>query len=50
MLLKPFDALFKKKRAGAIVPVHLIGTYDDPQPGLDIPSKESPHESTSAAN
>jgi hypothetical protein len=49
VLLKPFDALFKKKRAGAVVPVHLIGTYDDPQPGLDIPSKK-PHESTSAAN
>jgi hypothetical protein len=50
VLLKPFDALFKKKRAGAVVPVHLIGTYDDPQPGLDIPSKKSPHECTSAAN
>jgi hypothetical protein len=50
VLLKPFDALFKKKRAGAVVPVHLIGTYDDPQPGLDIVSKKSPRESTSAAN
>jgi len=50
VLLKPFDVLFKKKRAGAVVPVHLIGTYDDPQPGLDIVSKTSPQESTSAAN
>jgi AsmA-like C-terminal region len=50
VLLKPFDALFKKKRAGAVVPVHLIGTYDDPQPGLDIPSKKPPQESSSAAN
>jgi hypothetical protein len=55
LLLKPFDALFKKKRAGAVVPVHLIGTYDDPQPGLDIPSKQPaskkpPQESGSAAN
>jgi hypothetical protein len=54
-LLKPFDAFFKKKRAGAVVPVHLIGTYDDPQPGLDIPSKQPasikpPQESSSAAN
>ncbi len=55
VLLKPFDALFKKKRAGAVVPAHLIGTYDDPQPGLDIPSKKSaskkpPQESESAEN
>jgi hypothetical protein len=48
VLLKPFDAWFKKKRAGAVVPVHLIGTYDEPQPGLDIPSQKSPHESSSA--
>jgi len=55
VLLKPFDALFKKKRAGAVVPVHLVGTYDDPQPGLDIASKKSASkksslEFTSAAN
>jgi hypothetical protein len=54
-LLKPFDAFFKRKHAGAVVPVHLIGTYDDPQPGLDVPSKEPaskkpPQESSSAAN
>lgn len=36
VLLKPFDSFFKKKNAGAVVPVHLIGTYDDPQPGVDI--------------
>jgi len=55
VLLKPFDALFKRKRVGTVVPVHLIGTYDDPQPGLDIPSKQPaskkpPQESSSAAN
>jgi len=38
-----------------VVPVHLIGTYDDPQPGLDIASKKSASkksspEFTSAAN
>jgi hypothetical protein len=41
VLLKPFDFFFKKKHAGAVVPVHLIGTYDDPRPGVDIPSKKS---------
>jgi hypothetical protein len=50
VLLKPFDALSKKKHAGAVVPVHLIGTYDDPQPGLDIVSKKAPHDSASAAS
>jgi hypothetical protein len=50
VLLKPFDALFKKKHAGAVVPVHLIGTYDDPQPGVDIVSKKSAPENTSPAN
>jgi AsmA-like C-terminal region len=50
VLLKPFDALFKKKRAGAVVPAHLIGTYDDPQPGLDIPSKKPPQKPNSAVN
>ena len=50
VLLKPFDDFFKKKRAGAVVPAHLIGTYDDPQPGLDIPSKKAPQGPDSAAN
>ena len=36
VLLKPFDRFFKKKHAGAVIPVHLVGTYDDPQPGVDI--------------
>jgi AsmA-like C-terminal region len=40
-LLKPFDVFFKRKHAGAVVPVHLIGTYRDPQPGLDLPVKTS---------
>jgi hypothetical protein len=49
-LLKPFDAIFKKKHAGAVVPVHLIGTYDDPQPGLDIASKKAHGEGSAEAS
>ncbi len=37
VLLKPFDVLFKRKHAGAVVPVHLTGTYAAPQIGLDLP-------------
>jgi hypothetical protein len=40
-LLKPFDVFFKKKHTGAVVPVHLIGTYAAPEPGLDLPVKKS---------
>jgi hypothetical protein len=39
VLLKPFNSFFKKKHAGAVVQVHLLGTYDDPQPGVDIVPK-----------
>jgi hypothetical protein len=41
VLLKPFDDLFKRKHAGAEIPVHLVGTYSDPQAGLDLPLKNS---------
>ena len=34
-LLKPFDPLFKRKKAGAAVPVKMTGTYQDPQFGFD---------------
>jgi AsmA-like C-terminal region len=40
VLLKPFDNLFKRKHAGAEVPVHLVGTYNDPHAGLDLPIKK----------
>jgi len=37
VLLKPFDAIFKRKHhEGAKVPVQLTGTYDDPHAGLEI--------------
>ncbi len=42
VLLKPFDIFFKRKHAGAAVPVHLVGTYQDPHAGLDLPVKASP--------
>jgi len=41
VLLKPFNIFFKKKHAGAVVPAHLTGTYENPQPGIDIVSKAS---------
>jgi len=40
-LLKPLNIVFKKKHAGAEVPVHLIGTYKHPEFGLDLPIKQS---------
>ncbi len=37
---KPLDLIFQRKKHGAVIPVHLLGTYSDPQVGLDlIPSK-----------
>jgi AsmA-like C-terminal region len=41
IVLKPFDVFFLRKHAGAVLPVHLIGTYDAPEPGLDLPAKKS---------
>jgi hypothetical protein len=35
-LLKPFDPLFKRKKAGAAIPVKMTGTYRDPQFGFDV--------------
>jgi hypothetical protein len=35
-LLKAIDPIFKKKRKGEVVPVHITGTYDHPQFGLDL--------------
>jgi len=36
LLLKPFDAFFKRKHGGGKVPVKLTGTYSHPEPGLDL--------------
>jgi hypothetical protein len=35
-LLKPFDAIFKKKPKGAEIPIKMTGTYSHPEPGLEI--------------
>lgn len=36
LLLKIMDPLFRKKAKGEIVPVHIQGTYEKPQFGLDL--------------
>jgi|SRR5579862_2443865 len=41
LLLKAIDPLFKKKKIGEIVPVHITGTYDHPQYGLDLTEPNS---------
>jgi hypothetical protein len=39
ILLKPLDPLFKRKHAGAVVPVAATGTYAKPQFGLALPGQ-----------
>jgi hypothetical protein len=34
--LKVLDPIFKKKKKGEVVPVHISGTYEHPQFGLDL--------------
>jgi AsmA-like C-terminal region len=41
VVLRPFDVFFRRKHAGSEMPVHLIGTYDDPEAGLDLPAKKA---------
>jgi AsmA-like C-terminal region len=41
LLLKAIDPFFKKKRKGEIVPVHITGTYEHPQFGLDLTSQKN---------
>src|SRR5208283_934962 len=41
VVLRPFDVFFRRKHAGAVMPVHLMGTYDAPQAGLDLPAKKT---------
>ena len=36
LLLKTMDPFFKKKKKGEVVPVHITGTYEHPQFGLDL--------------
>jgi hypothetical protein len=39
-VLKIIDPIFKKKKKGEIVPVHILGTYDKPDFGLDLGNKQ----------
>jgi len=41
-LLKPLDPLFKRKKAGAAVPVEMTGTYQDPHFGFDAVGEIKP--------
>jgi hypothetical protein len=34
--LKLIDPLFRKKGAGALIPIRVRGTVDDPKYGLDV--------------
>jgi len=36
LLLKPFDPLFKKPHAGAVIPIKITGTREKPEFGLDV--------------
>ena len=40
LMLKIMDPIFKKKKKGEIVPVHILGTYEKPQFGLDLSSNQ----------
>jgi hypothetical protein len=35
-LLKVLDPIFKKRKEGEVVPVHIMGTYEKPDIGLDL--------------
>jgi hypothetical protein len=39
-LLKLADPLFKKDGAGALIPIHVLGTRDDPKFGVDLGRKK----------
>jgi hypothetical protein len=42
LLLKAIDPIFKKKKKGEIVPIHITGTYEHPQYGLDLTKPKDP--------
>lgn len=50
VLLKLIDPIFKKKPKGEVVPVHIGGTYEHPQFGLDLADKRAQRASTSRPN
>lgn len=40
LMLKMMDPLFKKKKKGEVVPIHISGIYEHPQFGLDLGGKQ----------
>ena len=40
VLLKMMDPFFKKKKNGEVVPIHIAGTYEHPEFGLDLGGKK----------
>jgi len=40
LLLNIMDPFFRKKKKGEVVPVHILGTYQKPQFGLDLTSND----------
>jgi AsmA-like C-terminal region len=42
LLLKAIDPFFKKKKKGEVVPIHITGTYQHPQYGLDLTKPKEP--------
>ena len=40
LLLRLLDPLFHKKKKGEVVPVHILGTYEKPQFGLDFSNND----------
>jgi hypothetical protein len=45
LLLKAMDPLFKKKKKGEVVPVHIGGTYNHPNFGLDLAHSDADKQS-----
>lgn len=39
ILLKPLDPIFKRKNAGAVIPVEMVGTYEQPHFGIDLAAR-----------
>jgi hypothetical protein len=43
LLLKPADHMFKKDGAGTEVPIHVAGTYKNPDFGVDVKGLQHVH-------
>ena len=42
LFLKAIDPIFKKKKKGEVVPIHITGTYGHPQFGLELSQQSDP--------